>query len=79
MSPQSQGHLAMPGFAALRLPAAKVKVHTCIVPGCVILWEVAPGKPVPPVLILPGVALTALSLLPLLRDETRHAADTKAA
>lgn len=56
-------------YAALRLPSAKVMAYTYIVPSWVILWELALGRGVPSALVLPGVALTALSLLLLLKDE----------
>jgi len=56
-------------FATLQLPAAKVMAYTYIVPSCVILWELALGQGGPSLLVLPGVALTALSLLLLLKDE----------
>ena len=56
-------------YAALRLPSAKVMAYTYIVPSCVILWELALGRGVPTALVLPGVALTALSLLLLLKNE----------
>ncbi|MBV7394965.1 DMT family transporter [Mameliella sp. DP3N28-2] len=58
-------------YATLRLPAAKVMAYTYIVPSCVILWELALGRGVPTALVLPGVALTALSLLLLLKDEEK--------
>lgn len=58
-------------YATLRLPAAKVMAYTYIVPSCVILWELALGKGVPTAMVLPGVALTALSLFLLLKDEDR--------
>lgn len=61
-------------YATLRLPSAKVMAYTYIVPSWVILWELALGKGAPPGLILPGVGLTALSLLMLLKDEDRGAA-----
>jgi drug/metabolite transporter (DMT)-like permease len=56
-------------FAALRLPSAKVMAYTYIVPSWVILWELALGRGAPSALVLPGVALTALSLVLLLKDE----------
>ncbi|CUH74829.1 DMT family transporter [Tropicibacter naphthalenivorans] len=56
-------------YATLRLPSAKVMAYTYIVPSWVILWEVAFGHGVPSALILPGVVLTAVSLLLLLKDE----------
>ncbi|WP_346346566.1 DMT family transporter [Thetidibacter halocola] len=55
-------------YATLRLPSAKVMAYTYLTPCWVILWEIALGKGVPPALVLPGVALTALALLMLLRD-----------
>ncbi|MDA7423609.1 DMT family transporter [Thalassococcus lentus] len=55
-------------FAALRLPSAKVMAYTYLTPSWVILWEIALGRGAPPALVLPGVALTALALLMLLRD-----------
>lgn len=65
--------LAMVRFAALRLPAAKVLAYTYLVPSWVILWELALGQGVPQALVLPGVALTMLSLLMLLKDEENPA------
>ena len=56
-------------FASLRLPAAKVMAYTYLVPSWVILWEIALGRPMPPALTLPGVALTMLALLLLLKNE----------
>ncbi|WP_421905609.1 DMT family transporter [Mameliella sp.] len=58
-------------YAALRLPAAKVMAYTYIVPSCVILWELVLGRGVPTAMVLPGVALTAFSLLLLLKDEEK--------
>ena len=56
-------------FATLRLPSAKVMAYTYLTPTWVILWEIALGNPLPPLLILGGVALTILALLLLLRDD----------
>ena len=56
-------------FASLRLPAAKVMAYTYLVPSWVILWEIALGRPLPPALTLPGVGLTGLALLLLLKNE----------
>lgn len=58
-------------YATLRLPSAKVMAYTYVVPSWVILWELAQGRAVPSALVLPGVVLTALSLLMLLKDEER--------
>lgn len=56
-------------FATLRLPSAKVMAYTYLVPSWVILWELALGRPAPPMIVLAGVALTVLALLLLLKDE----------
>ncbi len=58
-------------FAALRLPSAKVMAYTYLLPSLVILWDLALGGALPPGLVLPGVALTALALLLLLKEEGR--------
>ena len=57
-------------FATLRLPSAKVMAYTYLVPSWVILWEIALGRPAPPINVLGGVILTALALLLLLKDES---------
>lgn len=57
-------------FATMRLPAAKVMAYTYLVPSWVILWEIALGRPAPPLAILGGVALSVLALVLLLKDET---------
>ncbi len=56
-------------YATLRLPSAKVMAYTYLVPAWVILWEMAMGRPAPPINILGGVILTALALILLLKDE----------
>lgn len=61
--------VALIRIATLRLPAAKVMAYTYLVPSWVILWEVAMGNGIPSALVLPGVALTVLSLVLLLKDE----------
>lgn len=58
-------------YATLRLPSAKVMAYTYLVPSWVILWEIALGRPAPPINVLGGVILTALALFLLLKDETR--------
>lgn len=55
-------------YATLRLPAAKVMAYTYLVPAWVILWEMALHGAHPPVMVLGGVALTALALWLLLKD-----------
>ena len=57
-------------FAAMRLPSAKVMAYTYLVPSWVLLWEGALGNRLPPPIILGGVAMTAMALWLLLRDET---------
>ncbi|MCB2109730.1 MAG: DMT family transporter [Defluviimonas sp.] len=56
-------------YAALRLPASKVMAYTYLTPSWVILWQLALGQPAPGPVVLTGVALTALALLLLLKDE----------
>lgn len=56
-------------FAALRLPASKVMAYTYLVPGWVILWELALGGAAPPAVVGFGVALTAAALVLLLKDQ----------
>ena len=56
-------------FATLRLPSAKVMAYTYLTPFWVIVWEIMLGNPVPPHLVLGGVALTIIALLLLLRDD----------
>lgn len=60
--------------AALRLPAAKVMAYTYLTPGWVILWEIALGGTVPEPAVFAGVAITAVALVMLLRDQESRAA-----
>lgn len=60
-------------YAALRLPAAKVMAYTYLVPSWVILWEIALGHELPPMVTLLGVILTITALLLLLKDEPARA------
>lgn len=55
-------------FAAMRLPSSKVMAYTYLTPSWVLLWELALGQPVPPVLVLLGVGLSVAALALLLRD-----------
>ncbi len=57
-------------FSSMRLPSAKVMAYTYLVPSWVIMWELALGHAVPPWNVLGGVALTALALGLLLKDES---------
>lgn len=56
-------------FASLRLPSAKVMAYTYLVPAWVILWELALGNGAPRALVLPGIGLTVLALLVLLKED----------
>lgn len=56
-------------YATLRLPAAKVMAYTYLVPGWVILWEIALHGVVPAPLVLAGVAMTAVALWMLLKEQ----------
>nr|WP_233352384.1 DMT family transporter [Pseudogemmobacter humi] len=56
-------------FAALRLPASGVMAYTYLVPGWVILWELALGGAAPPPVVAFGVALTAVALVLLLKNQ----------
>lgn len=58
-------------FASLRLPSAKVMAYTYLTPSWVMVWNVALGGTVPPVMILLGIGLTIVALVLLLRDEAR--------
>lgn len=58
-------------YATLRLPSAKVMAYTYLTPSWVILWEMALGRPLPPGLILLGVALTMAALGLLLKDDSQ--------
>jgi drug/metabolite transporter (DMT)-like permease len=54
--------------AAMRLPASKVMAYTYLTPTWVLLWEIALGQPVPPLLVLAGVGLTITALILLLKE-----------
>ncbi|MFV0358189.1 DMT family transporter [Tropicimonas sp.] len=56
-------------YAALRLPASKVMAYTYLVPTWVIGSEAALGRPLPPPLVMAGVALTVLALVLLLETD----------
>jgi drug/metabolite transporter (DMT)-like permease len=56
-------------YAALRLPSAKVMAYTYLTPSWVICWELALGRGVPSAMILPGIGLTILALLLLLKAD----------
>lgn len=54
--------------AAMRLPASKVMAYTYLTPSWVLIWEVALGQPVPPLLVVAGVGLTITALVLLLKE-----------
>ena len=56
-------------YAAMRLPAAKVMAYTYLVPSWVILWELTRRASAPPLLVLPGVAMTVAALWMLLKED----------
>lgn len=58
-------------FASVRLKGAKVMAYTYLVPGWVILWELALGHGVPEDRVLLGFGVTALAMVLLLKDEAR--------
>lgn len=60
-------------FAALRLPSSKVMAYTYLTPTWVIAWMLVLGQPAPTAWVLPGVGLTIVALLMLLKDDARTA------
>lgn len=65
----SAGTVTLLQFATLHLPSAKVMAYTYLTPSWVIVWEVALGHGAPPAVVFVGVALTAVALLLLLRED----------
>lgn len=55
-------------FASMRLPSSKVMAYTYLTPSWVLLWELALGQPMPPVMVLGGIGLTVLALGLLLKE-----------
>ena len=56
-------------YATLQLPSSKVMAYTYLVPSWVILWQIALGLDRPGLAVLPGVVLTILALVLLLKDD----------
>ncbi|PRX37334.1 EamA-like transporter family protein [Meinhardsimonia xiamenensis] len=56
-------------YAAQRIPGAKVMAYNYLTPSWVILLELALGHEMPPALVFPGIALTVVALVMLLKDE----------
>jgi drug/metabolite transporter (DMT)-like permease len=52
----------------MRLPSSKVMAYTYLTPSWVLIWELALGQPLPPLLVLGGVMLTVAALVLLLKD-----------
>jgi drug/metabolite transporter (DMT)-like permease len=67
----SVASISLVQFASMRLKAAKVMAYTYLIPSWVILWELTLAGTAPPGVILPGVGLTILALIALLRDWRR--------
>lgn len=55
-------------FASMRLPSSKVMAYTYLAPSWVLIWELALGQPMPPVMVLGGIGLTFLALGLLLKE-----------
>ena len=55
-------------FASMRLPSSKVMAYTYLTPSWVLLWELALGQPLPPVMVLAGIGLTVAALALLLKE-----------
>ncbi len=55
-------------YAAMHLKSAKVMAYTYLVPAWVILWEVALGGAMVPLVVFLGVAAVIVALLMLLAD-----------
>ena len=64
----SAASISLLQFASRRLKAAKVMAYTYLVPSFVVLWELALAGALPPAIVVPGVLLTVLALLLLLRE-----------
>lgn len=60
-------------FATMKLPASKVMAYAYLTPSWVILWQIALGKGAPPLKVIVGVALTAVALLILRKDDEGQA------
>jgi drug/metabolite transporter (DMT)-like permease len=58
-------------YATLRLPSSKVMAYTYLTPSWVIGWQLALGQGGPGWIVLPGIGVTVLALLLLLRDPER--------
>ncbi|WP_208347201.1 DMT family transporter [Pseudaestuariivita rosea] len=56
-------------YATLRLPSSKVMAYTYLTPSWVILWEVALGQGLPPMIVLGGIGMTVVALTLLLKNE----------
>ncbi len=57
-------------YAATRIPSAKVMAYTYLVPSTVIVWQFGLGQSIALQTILPGIALTFLSLFLLLKNDS---------
>ena len=55
-------------FASMRLPSSKVMAYTYLTPSWVLLWQLALGQPMPPLLVVAGIGLTIAALALLLKE-----------
>ena len=55
-------------FASMRLPSSKVMAYTYLTPSWVLIWELGLGQPMPPMVVLGGIALTFVALGLLLKE-----------
>ncbi len=61
---------ALLGFAAQRLPSAKVMAYTYLIPSWVMVWSAALGQGWAPLAVLPGVGVTVLAVVLLLKQDS---------
>ena len=64
----SFGSISLLQYGSMRLKAAKVMAYTYMTPTFVLLWELALTGRLPTAIVLPGIALTVVALLILLRE-----------
>lgn len=64
----SFGSISLLQYGSMRLKAAKVMAYTYVTPSFVLLWELMLTGGIPTAIVLPGIALTVVALLILLRE-----------
>jgi drug/metabolite transporter (DMT)-like permease len=55
-------------YASMRLPSSKVMAYTYLTPSWVLIWELALGQPLPPLLVLGGVVISFSAVALLLKE-----------